>query len=284
MTTPDRSTTPRAPMSHPPRTRAAHPATAADTLLLLPLRFAAFVWFSLLEYGRSGRIWVEAGTALVVFVVFLRGDRDAAQFFTVLGLYTPLLTLYTVSTFINMGNRLPGYLILTRAVGRYSYLTGLYAAGVLVVGGVYLLLSLATILLSNVAGMNAAEWLLGSLPLLLNVLLLGALLLLLSSLVMPMGGRLAVLAMVAVAFSTNFWGNATLDALPDVLRGILDGVQTLLAYPLAPGLSGYALAVDRTYDSLFALATLVGQALLTLLLLGLALLAISRNEPRLSAD
>lgn len=284
MTAPDRSTTPRAAVSRPPLARAARPAGAAETLLLLPLRFAAFVWFSLLEYTRSGRIWIEVGTAILVFVVFLRGDLDAAKFFTVLGLYTPLLTLYTVSTFITMGNRPPGYLILTRAVGRYSYLTGLYVAGVLVVSGVYLLLSLATLLVSNVAGMNAAEWLLGSLPLLLNVLLLGALMLLLSSLVLPMGGRLAVLAMVAIAFSTNFWGNATLDALPAVLRGILDGVQTLLAYPLAPGLSGYALAVDRTYDSLLALATLGSQILLTLLLLALALLAVSRHELRLSAD
>lgn len=64
----------------------------------------------------------------------------------------------------------------------------------MILGSVYILMSLATIVLHQPVGLTVGNWLLGTLPLFLNVSLLGALMLLLSPMVVSSGWRLLILA------------------------------------------------------------------------------------------
>lgn len=252
---------------------------------LRPLsRLIVFVWFVLLEYVRSGRIWVEVGGAIAFYVIFLRGDIDASKFFSLIGIFSVILTIYTASSVMGLGDRPPGYIILVRRVGRGGYLLGLFCASIVIVTLIYILLSLITILLSNVVGLDLTQWLLGTLPLLLNVGLLTALLQMLSPLVFSAFWRLFVLGMIALAFTESFWGRAQIDALSPTVRNLLRGLETILSYPLAPALSGYALSLSRDYGGFVPLLTLASQTLLLLLLLLLSVYSFSQRELLLSPE
>lgn len=245
-------------------------------------KLARFIGFTLLEYGRSGRVLVELVAAIAFFYIFLmrRSEQpiDAAQFFTLTGLFTLALTLYTMSSLLGLADRQQGYLLLAGRLGRASYLLGFYGAALVVVGGVYGLLSLGAALLNRPADLNGLGWLLGTLPLLLNVALMAALLLMLSSLVFSPGWRLAVLAMIALAFSGNLINGTLLQSLNEAGAGrVLTAVQTVLSWPLVPPFSGFALAVSRDYGAQ-ALAILLAQLSLVVVLLGLSIYAFGRRE------
>jgi hypothetical protein len=248
------------------------------------LRTFAFARFTLLEYLRSGRIWVELLAAGVFYIVFLRGDIPAEKYFSLAGIFCLLLSLYTTSVIVGLGDRPQGYVVLARRVGRAGYLLGLYISTMVVLTLAYLLVAALTIGLSQVEGLPLLRWALGSLPLLLNVALLSALLLMLSPLVFSAGWRLLVLTLIALAFSGNwdFLGNAALETLPPTVQSVLSSLQTILGWPLVPAFSGFALALDPTYNS--ALTILVSQVSLLIALLGISIYSFVQREVLLSAE
>ncbi len=242
------------------------------------MRLLRFTGFTLLEYLRSGRIVIEIVALLAVFFVFLRRPMNAQYFFSVLGVFTPALTLYTMAAFIGLGDRPQGYVLLARGIGRGTFLLGLFFGACTIVAGAYGLLSLATAGLNRPVDLGFGDWLLGTLPLLLNIGLLAALLLMLSPLVFPTGWRLVVLGLIALAFSSNFIGGTLLVALPDAVRSVLRALQALLGGPLVPAFYGFQLAVTRDYSTPTAIANILAQASLLVSLLGLSIYAFARRD------
>ncbi|MBK9712068.1 MAG: hypothetical protein IPO81_12215 [Kouleothrix sp.] len=243
-------------------------------------RTLRFVAFTLVEYARSGRILIELLASVIFFYIFLRRWTSAPPpeyFFSTTGLFVLGLTFYTASSVQSLGDRPQGYLLLVRRIGRGGYLLGLYLAVQLIVWSIYGLLCLATALYNPVRDLDLRGWLLGSIPLLLNATLLGALLLLLAPMVLPGTGRLAVLALIAVAFSGSLLSGQTLAGLPAALTAALSVLRTIFSTPLLPAFTGFALSVSREYGGI-AFAIPLAQLSLTLGLLSLAIYIFSRRE------
>jgi hypothetical protein len=241
------------------------------------IRFAAF---TLVEYARSGRILVELIAGVIFFYLVLRRwttSPPAEYFFTYVGLFVLGLTFYTSSAISSLGDRPQGYLVLARRLGRGGYLFGLYLAIQAIVWAIYGLISLATALYNPVVDLDLRGWLLGTIPLLLNATLLGALLLLLAPMVLPAGGRLSVLALIAIAFSGSLIGGQTLAELPGPITAALSVLRTVFSTPLLPAFTGFALSVSRDYSGI-AFAIPLAQLSLTLGLLAMATYVFSRRE------
>ncbi len=247
----------------------------------MSLSVLRLVRFMVADYARSGRLLVElVATAIAYYLLFRRvdaADNTAMYFFATAGLLALLLTLYTAQALLAQAVRAEYALVLTRRVGRGTFLVGVYMAALAVVAAMYGALSLATAVFSPVSDLTLAGWLLGSLPLLLNVAQLAALLALASPLALSSGGRLAILGLILFAFSTSLIGGPALAALPTMLVAAIEVVRTIVSAPLIPGFSGYALAVSRDYGGLNA-AIPLAQALVTLALLALAVVAFRRRE------
>lgn len=242
------------------------------------MRLLRFTGFTLLEYLRSGRVAIEIIATLATWFIFLRRSMDAEYFFSVAGVFTPALTLYTAAAFIGLGDRPQGYVLLSRGVGRATYLLGLFLATCAIVAGAYGTLCLITALINPPFDLNLGQWLLGTIPLLLNIGLLAALMLMLSPLVFPTGWRLFVLGLIALAFSSNFIGGTLLEAMPDAVRSVLRAVQALLGGPLVPAFYGFQLAVTRDFSTPTAYANVLAQVSLLISLLGLAVYAFARRD------
>lgn len=245
------------------------------------VRLLRFTGFTLLEYVRSGRFLIEAAAASAFFYFFLfqRSETglEGQKFFSLSGLFSLALTIYTMSSMIGLGDRTQGYLVVTRRLGRMGYLLGLYLAACVVVSGAYGLVSLLTALLNPIAELTVGGWVLGSLPLLLNVALMAALLLMLSSLVFAPSWRLAVLGLIALAFSGNLISGPLQKALPALVVRLLGAVQTLLSWPLVPPFFAYELSVTRVYNG-SAFAIILAQLSLIVALLGLSIYAFERRD------
>ncbi|NCC32840.1 MAG: hypothetical protein EOM24_12590 [Chloroflexia bacterium] len=242
------------------------------------MRLLRFTGFSLLEYLRSGRVAIEIIAALLIYAIFLRRPMDVAYFFNVVGIFTPLLTLYTMAIVISLGDRPQGYVVVSRGIGRATFLLGLFFTACTLVAGTYGLISLIVAFLNPPTELDLLNWLLGTLPLLLNIGLLAALMLLLAPLVLPTGWRLFILSLIALAFSGNFIGGQLLNALPEAVRALLRALQAVLGSPLVPAFYGFQLAVTRDYSSATAVANLFAQASLLVSLLGLAIYAFARRD------
>jgi hypothetical protein len=239
-------------------------------------RTIRFVVFTLTEYARSGRVLIELLASIVFFYVFLwRGVAQPDYFFSTTGLYALVLMFSTVAAMQNLGDRPQGYLVLVRRIGRGAYLLGLYLAALLIVLALYLLISLGAALLQKI-DFSASDWLLGSIPLLLNVALLGALLTLLAPMVLPSGWRLTILALVAIAFSGNLLGGPTMQRLGPIATA-LEVLRTIFSTPLLPAFTGFALSLSRDYSGI-GVAIPLAQLSLTLSLLALAVYAFARRE------
>lgn len=244
------------------------------------IRTSRFMAFTLVEYARSARILIDLLASVIFFYIFLRRWTSAptpAYFFAGTSLFTLALSFYTSSAMLGLGDRPQGYLILARRIGRGGYLLGLYLAALSVVAGLYGLISLATALYNPVEGLTPLGWAQGTLPLLLNVALLNALLALLTPMVLPASGRLAVLALVAIAFSGNLIGGQTLAGLPSALTLAISVLRTIFSTPLLPAFTGFSLAINRHYD-LVAYMILLAQLSLTLGLLSLGVYIFARRE------
>jgi hypothetical protein len=246
--------------------------------LLQAMQFAAFT-FS--EYARSGRALIEVAAAAGCTLVFFRPESGlpptAEYFFSIAGIFALLLCLYSASAIFTLGDRPPTYVLLAHGLRRSAYLLGLYVTVTGVVAGSYGLLCLAIAIVNPVAGLDVRGWILGSIPLLLNVALLAALLTLLTPMVLTSGWRLTALALVAITFSGNLISGPTMATLQEPLPTVLKVLQTILGAPLLPAFTGFALAVSRDYSGIMA-AVPFGQIGLTLALLLLALVVFARRE------
>jgi len=109
------------------------------------------------------------------------------------------------------------------------------------------------------------------------VALLAAMLTLMAPMVLPAGWRLAMLALIAIAFSGSLIGGQTLAELPVPITTTLNVLRAIFSTPLLPAFTGFALSISRDYSGL-ALAIPIAQLSLTLGLLALALYVFSRRE------
>jgi len=240
--------------------------------------FTQFTRFTLMEYLRSGRVLIELSATVAMFLAAIRGRAlDAEGFFANAALFSLVAALYTGSTIIGLGDRPHGYLLVIRPLGRTGYLVGLYSAILIVVVVCYALLCLLTAIAAPVEGMGVRGWLAGSVPLLLNVALLSALLSLLAPFVLPPAWRLAVLALVALAFSSSLLGGATLQSLPTAAVLVLEALRTVSGAPLMPAFAGYALSVSRDYSGVAPLIPLA-QLTLTTGMLAIAVYSFNRRD------
>lgn len=243
-----------------------------------------FIRFTLIEYRRSGRIMVDVVAGGIFFYVFLMMHKDgghpgvdAEHFFTMTGIFTLVLSVYTMSATLSLGDRPLSYMVLSRKLGRSNYLIGLYFSALLVVVGLYVMMSVVALVFTYVDGLSIFPWVFGSIPLILNIALFMALLLLLSPMVFPTGWRLFVLSLFALAFSGNFFTGAARSAMPEMLNTMLSSLQTILSWPLVPAFSGFALSVSQRFDT-YALVVIIAQVSLLISLLGLAIFAFSQRE------
>ena len=236
-------------------------------------RIAVFTRLTLTEYTRSGRILIEITLAIAFWGIFFQNASvlvTLPQVFQLSGIFTLLLTLYTVSSMLSLGDRAQGYIVLTRPLGRRGYLLGLYAAAVLVVWLTYVLIVALTTLVNRPIDFTARDLLLGSIPTMLNIALLAALMMLLSSLVLKNVPRLFLLAALAIALYSNSWPQARSNRL-------IATAQSVFSWLLVPAMKGYQLAQTRVYSGGGA-AILVAQVAMTVLLLSLALSAFARRD------
>jgi hypothetical protein len=171
---------------------------------------------------------------------------------------------------LSLGDRAQGYIVLTRPIGRRGYLLGLYTSAVLVVWLTYLVIIALTMFVNRPVDFTPRDLLLGSVPTMLNVALLAALMMLLSSLVLRNTPRLLILAALAIALYTNSWAPARANRL-------IAALQSIFSWLLVPGMKGYQLAQTRVYSNGGA-AILLAQIAMTILLLSLALSAFSRRD------
>jgi hypothetical protein len=240
-----------------------------------------YATFTLTEYARSGRILAEVGAAAACVLIFFRPEEGVSAspeyFFSIAGAFALALCFYTASTIFGLGDRQQSYVVLAHGLRRGGYLIGLYLAAVGVVAAAYGLLSLAVAIGNPIVDLTMRGWILGSVPLLLNVALLVALLMLLAPMVLTVGWRLLVLALVALAFSGNLISGVTMAALPGSLATILDVLRTIFSAPLLPAFTGFALSVSRDYSGLSVTVPLA-QVGLTVVLIVLALVIFRRRE------
>lgn len=245
------------------------------------MRTLRFTGFTLLEYIRSGRFIIEVIATLIVYFVFLRRvgmGMSAEYFFSVTGIYTPALTLYSTAAFIGIGDRPQGYVLLSRGVSRANYLLGIFFGTLVIVSGSYGILSIMAAVFNRPPDLDLLGWFQGTMPLLLNIGLLSALMIMLSPMVFATSWRLLVLGLIALAFSSNFIGGTLLEAVPAWGQALLRATQALLGGPLVPAFYGFQLAVTRDYAASTALVNLAAQFSLLLSLLGLAIYAFSRRD------
>lgn len=239
-------------------------------------RIWTFTAFQFAEYVRSGRIVIELVATVLFWGLFLRQyPVQIEQFFSLAGILTLLMTMYTSTALLGLGERPQGYVLLTRPLGRSGYLLGLYLVTVVVVSLMFVLLTGVTLIydrwvFESSFGLNTTDIAKGALPLLLNITLLGALMTLLSSLVLTNTWRLVLLAILAVALYSNAWH------LWDMYR-FIEPFQSLFSWPVYPAVAGFKLATTRDYSS-GAIWIPLAQAALTVLLLSLALSSFRRRD------
>src|SRR5919112_884135 len=115
-------------------------------------RIVIFARLSLTEYVRSGRVLIELTLAIAFWGLFFQNPRGFVtldQVFQLSGIFTLLLTLYTTSAMLSLGDRPQGYIVLTRPLGRRGYLLGLYIAAVLVVWLTFLVIVVLTLIVNR---------------------------------------------------------------------------------------------------------------------------------------
>ncbi len=238
-------------------------------------RTLAFARFCLAEYLRSGRILVEvvAVVAAVWLIFWPHGTRtglNVEQFFGLGGLVALALSGYTAVAFATLGNRAAGYVVLARPLGRSGYFVGLYMASLIVATSSYVALTVLAVVVNLApplpATLGVGQWILGSLPLLLDAAAVAGFAYLLTPLVQPLPPRIAILAVLAIGLS------------PDLGLGVVvDVVHTAIAVVLLPATLGYTLAATRDYGGDWALVIAV-QAVLASVVFAAALLAFRRRD------
>lgn len=234
-------------------------------------RIWAFTRFTFTEYVRSGRIVIEIVASVLFWALFLRQfPVTLDQFFSLTGIFTLLMTLYTTASLMSLGERAQGYTILTRPLGRSGYLLSLYFVAVAVVALMFLLITILTRITAPPLDFARNEWLKGALPLLLNVGLLGSLMVLLSGVVLTNMLRLLLLAVLAIALYSQAWHLSPIFP-------VIQPLQSIFSWPIYPAMAGFKLATTRDFGN-GAIYVPLAQLALTVLLLSLALSSFKRRD------
>jgi hypothetical protein len=242
----------------------------------------AWVRFTLSEYLRSGRILIELAATIVFAYVFLRKPNtaailDATQFFSMTAVFVLAQSIYTSSVLMNMGSRAQGYVILARPLGRKGYLLGLFLVAVIIGTINFVLCSLIVTLINRPIYWNLAIWGAGALPLILDIALVAALVMLLSGLVLTSGWRLLLLGVVALASLGSADIFSKVIALDSTFGKLLSAVRTFVGIPLTPLLAGFELATRRLYSSQ-SVAIILGQITLLIAVLAFSMAAFDRRD------
>jgi hypothetical protein len=240
-----------------------------------------YMAFTVAEYARSGRVLIEAAAAIGCALIFFR-PNDAAPstpeyFFSIAGTFSLLVCMYTASAIFALGDRQQTYVLMAHGLSRNAFLLGLFATIVCVISASYGIFCLTVAVINPIAALDVRGWLLGSIPLLLNVALLAALLTLLAPMVLQGSWRLITLALVALAFSGSLISGPTMAALPGGVAMVLDVSRTILGAPLLPAFTGFALAISRDYSGISMFVPLA-QAALVVVILYLAVVMFRRRE------
>ncbi|WP_298820568.1 hypothetical protein [Chloroflexus sp.] len=240
--------------------------------------------FTLLEYLRSGRIFLELIATIACYVILLRptsAAMNASYLFAVLGIFGPGMAVITTGFIVGLGDRPQNYIVLTHNVSRDAFLLGLFFAAVIVTLAMYGILCALVALFNRATDLTLFGWTLATLPLILNTGLVAAIALLLSPPVLSAGWRLFVLALIALALSSNVISGPVIAQISEInplLVDLLRAIQTILSGPLVPVFYGYQLSVSRAFDSAPAWANLLAQCLLLLSFLGLARYGFHRRD------
>ncbi len=245
-------------------------------------RIWAWSRFNLAEYIRSGRILIELLAMVIFAYIFLRRPNTAAiiratQFFSMTALFVLAQTIYTTGMLVSLAQRAQGYVILARPLGRRGYLLGLFLVPVIIGVLDFILLSIIVTIINKPEIWTVPIWLAGALPLILDIMLVTALVILLSGLVLTNGWRLFILGLVALGSlsSADLIGPSL--SLDNLIGRFLATMRTLVSVPLIPLLSGFELAVRRGYGS-EALPILLGQIVLTAAVLFFAIFSFDRRD------
>jgi ABC-type transport system involved in multi-copper enzyme maturation permease subunit len=237
-------------------------------------RLGTWIRFVVSEYSRSGRILIELTLTIAMWGLFFQRQAvpiTMPNMFSLVGMFSIALALYTTSAILSMSDRPQSYLLLTRPLGRSGFLAGLYCAAVVIVWTMVLVLITLTVIVNRPQDLAFGRFLLGLLPIMLNVGLLCALMLLLSSLVVRNSIRLALLAILAIALYSNTWN------LASFYNSWLAPAQSIFSRLIEPAIKGQRLAISQDYSGGGGFV-LLAQIALTLLLLSLAILSFSRRE------
>ncbi len=207
-------------------------------------RLSTWVGFVLSEYGRSGRIVIELVLTIAMWGLFFQRQAvpiSMANMFSITGLFSMALAMYSTSALLSMADRPQSYVVLTRPLGRRGFLLGIYLAAVLLVWLMVALVLALTVAVNRPESFTARGLLLGAAPVLLNVALLAAVMLLLSSLVVKNITRLIVLAVLAIALYSNTW-----NLSPIYQQGGLAAAQAVFSRVIEPGSPGSGWRSART--------------------------------------
>lgn len=246
----------------------------------------AWTRFTLSEYLRSGRVLIELGALIVFAYVFLRRPNtaailDATQFFSMTAVFVLVQTIYTSSVLMSMGSRAQGYVVLARPLGRKGYLMGLFLVSVIIGIANFVLCSLIVTLINTPVRWNFVIWGAGTLPLILEIGLVAALVMLLSGLVLTSGWRLLVLGVVALASLGSADIFSKVIALDSTFGKLLSAIRTLVGIPLTPLLAGFELTTQRIYSAQ-SVAIILGQITLLVAVLAFSMAAFDRRDIILS--
>ncbi len=240
-------------------------------------RILAFTRLMLTEYTRSGRILIELTLAVAFWGLFFQNPRGSIaldQMFQLSAIFTLLLTLYTSSSMLSLADRPQSYIVLTRPLARRGYILGIYIASVVVVCVAFLIVLLLTLVVNRPPDLTMRDVVLGSVPTILNIALLTALMILISSMVLKNTPRLLLLAALAIALYSNSWSQARANPF-------ISALQSVFSLLLVPSMKGYQLAQNRVFTT-GDIAILLAQIAMTALILSLATLAFSRRDLILS--
>lgn len=231
-----------------------------------PVVFWKLVSFILRDYVRTPWIFLNVAALVAVHALFFKYPSGQSHFFGVEYAATSVLAAITGAVIFARANRAESYAILARRVPRASYTGALMFAAWVIASVGYLVSALFDVIIFSPWFTQApfqgwqtpANYLLGSLPVLLGAAFAVCLVALLSSFVSSSAVRLGTmtgLALLVMSFDSR---NFPIEAL----RPVLQQVPPVLA-PLAGALK---FATEQSSVATVSLALLAGYTLLLVII------------------
>lgn len=242
--------------------------------------------FLLRDYVRSKRIFFEILVTLIfISLAIVRKYLDRSDsFFSVTSVLLAVTALVTMISFTSSAFHPRGYPLLMRPAGRTGYVLAHYLATIIIVFGMYLLISIAAGIFRPAADLTLLGWLEGSVPLLLNVALIAAATLLFSPLLVSSAWRLGALVALALALSGTAGrirfapdSEPLVDLFPRGVVDFLEAVRSVPGWVLTPVLRGFDLAATHHFG-LEAVLTITAQLSLVCALVGLCVYIFRRRD------